>query len=177
MTNSEQQSAGNPADPFTTFWSDFMSKMAPPSGMAPLPGMPAVPPMAGGADFSKQMRQSLFDSMSSYCDDFMRSEQFLTAMRQSMDGALAFRQQLDKFLTSTVRSGQQPAREDTDHILIALRSMEDRVLKRLERLEDRLGELEDGANDRSGESSRTAPAVANSDSAGRKKTAKKRPRG
>lgn len=143
MTDSGDHGSSSSADPFTSFFSDLMSKMAMPGAASAAPTSPM------GADFSKQMRQSFFDSMSSYCDDFMRSEQFLTAMRQSMDGALAFRQQLDRFLTSTVRSGQQPAREDTDHILLVLRSMEERVIHRLDGLEERLDRLEIGAADRS----------------------------
>ncbi len=142
MTDSGDHGTVPPGDPFTSFFSDFMSKM----GMPGVASAAPVPPT--GPDFSKQMRQSFFDSMSSYCDEFMRSEQFLTAMRQSMDGALAFRQQLDKFLTATVHRGQQPAREDTDHILLVLRNMEKRVINRLDGLEDRLGRLENGARDR-----------------------------
>jgi len=136
VTDSGNDEAGRPGDAFTSFWSDFMSKLGMPAGMAA-----AVPPTA---DLNEQMKTAFFEALSRYCDEFMRSEQFLTAMRQSMDGALAFRQQLDRFLTSTIRAGQQPAREDTDHLLLVLRSMEERVMDRLEDLDRRLGRLEAG---------------------------------
>ncbi len=127
-----QDKGTNPMDPFTAFWSDWMAKMP---GVNP-------PASSGTPDVLKQMRQAFFDAMAQYADQFMRSEQFLNATKQAMENALAFRQQIDQFLTQSVRNMQAPARADTDHILIVLRSMEERVLNRLEQLDQRVSELE-----------------------------------
>jgi len=140
----DQSGKAQTADPFTAFWTDFMSKMGMPGGTTTAAASVQEP------EFLKQMRQTFFQAMARSCDDFMRSDQFLAMMKQSMDNALAFRQQLDRFLTNAVHSGQQPAREDTDHILLVLRSMEERVLGRLEELNERVSALEGTVDKRVG---------------------------
>ena len=122
------------ADPFTMFWSDWMAKM---TGM----GAPAASaPMQ--EQVMKQMRQAFFDAWAQHCDEFMRSEMFLDAMKRSMDSSLAFRQQLNEFFTRTLHEGQAPARSDTDSIMLVLRSFEERVLNRIDDLAERVTDLE-----------------------------------
>lgn len=125
----------NPADPFMRFWSDMMSNMA---------GAGATAPVAGSMpeESMRQMRQVFFDAWSRSCEEFMRSEAFLTTMKNSMDGALAFRQQLNEFLTKSLNEGQMPSRTDIESIMLAVRRMEERVLDRVEDLSCRIGELE-----------------------------------
>jgi hypothetical protein len=131
LSMSDSQSA---TDPFAAFWTDWMSRM----------GGSATKSTSETPEAVKQMRQMFFDAWAKYAEQFMRSEQFLSAMKQSMDNALAFRQQLDQFLTQGVRNMQMPARGDTDHIVMLLRSLEDRVMSRLDDLDARITAVESG---------------------------------
>jgi hypothetical protein len=90
----------------------------------------------------KQVRQAFFDAWAEHCDEFMRSEMFLDAMKRSMDSALAFKQQMNEFLTRTLHENQAPARSDTDSIMLVLRSFEERVLQRIDDLGQRVTNLE-----------------------------------
>jgi hypothetical protein len=71
----------------------------------------------------------------------MRSPAYLDAMKKSMDGALAFKQQINEFLTRALLEQQIPARSDTDSILLVLRSLEERVLSRIDNLNERVDDL------------------------------------
>lgn len=90
----------------------------------------------------KRMRQAFFDAWAKHCDEFLRSDAFLDVLKKSMDSALAFKQELNEFLTKALHDQQMPARSDTDSILLVLRSMEDRVLERMDRLAHRVEALE-----------------------------------
>lgn len=154
MSGSSQQ----PADAFTKLWTDMMSRMTSAAASA-MPGMgaSAVPPPAPSDEFLKQMRQSFFDAWARSCDEFMRSDQFLDMMKRSMDSALAFRKQMNEFLTRALSDGQMPSRQDTDALMDVLRSFQERVLdqlqslsQRVEALERRAGEPPAAATTRSG---------------------------
>lgn len=125
----------NNGDPFSRFWTDMVSKMTPP-GMMPHASAPSM------EDTSRQMRQAFFDAWAKYCEEYMSSEPFMDAMRKSMEGALAFKQQVNEFLTTSLHESQMPSREDTDSIMLVLRSVEERVLDRLERLAARVESIE-----------------------------------
>ena len=120
-------------DPFSKFWMDMMSKMG--TGFAPA----AVPTQD---ETAKRMRQAFFDAWAGHCDEVMHSPMFLDMMKKSMDGALAFKQEMNQFLTKALHDQQMPARSDTDSILLVLRSMEDRVIDRLNKLSERVERLE-----------------------------------
>ena len=122
------------ADPFTKFWTDMMSKMGS-SGVTPPFGV-------SQEEVSRQMRQACFDAWAKYCEDFMRSEAFLDAMKKSMDGALAFRQQVNDFLKKAVGDSPLASSDDTETIVLAVRSLEERVLDRIEALSRRVEALE-----------------------------------
>lgn len=121
------------SDMFTKFWSDFMSRMAPP-GMAPPAGM--------SQDGTKQMQRIFFDALAKYADDFMRSPQFLEALKQTMDNAMAFRRQLDGFLTTMLKSAQMPTQSDTAYITEMLHGMERRLSARIDEVAARLDAVE-----------------------------------
>src|SRR5262245_11008923 len=118
--------SGNPfgasPDPFTKFWTDCASKMMS-AGFAPT-----------NASFSeealKQIRRAFFVAWAHACDEFIRSPAVLEGMKKAMDGALAFREQLNEFMTRALHEAQVPARSDTDSIMLVLRSLEERVLER-----------------------------------------------
>lgn len=149
MPNPGNGDAGS-TEAFTKFWTDMFARMTPPGGA----GMPFAPPSP--EETAKQMRQAMFDSWAKHCEDFMRSDAFLDAMKKSMDGALAFRQKLNDFLTKTLQETQIPARSDVESILLAVRRMEEKVLDRVESLTQRVEELEAGSEDRAATTPRSA---------------------
>lgn len=122
------------ADMFTRMWADLASKMAM-SGFSVASG--STPPEA-----ARQMRGTFFKTMAEYADEYMRSPQFLDNMRQSMDGALKLRKQVNEFLTEVQHEFQAPARSDIDSLMLGLRHMETRVLDRMEELAARLDTFE-----------------------------------
>lgn len=125
-----------PTDPFSQFWFDMWAKMSP-MGV----GAQAPPPNPSD-EMLRQFRQAFFDAWGKHCEEYMRSEQFLSMMKHSMDSALAFREQMGEMMTKVLHENQAPARSDTDSILLVLRSMEERVLERIERLNERISNLE-----------------------------------
>jgi len=154
MGNFEANEGGATGDPFSRFWVDLMSKMS---------GTPFAPtPAQMQDDTMKRMRQAFFDAWAKHCDEFLRSDAFLDVLKKSMDSALAFKQELNEFMTKALHEKQMPARSDTDSILLVLRSMEDRVLERIDRLSDRVDALEtptSGATSDSGAAKRRPKGV------------------
>jgi len=120
-------------DAFTSFWSDFFAKMGSAGGAAPMQPSP---------DFTERMRKAFFDSMTRYAEDFMRSEQFLKSMKQSMDQALAWQQGMNQMLQGGLAAAQVPSRADSDHVVGLIRGMEERLLDRLDDLSRRVEKLE-----------------------------------
>ncbi len=138
----------NPSmDPFAGFWQDMMAKMNP-TGM----GQPFAP---NSEDASKQMRRVFFDFWATQCEEYMRSEQFLDAMKQSMENAMAFKQQTNDFLSRVLKDTPMPTKTDTDSLMLVLRSFEEKVLTRLESISRRVDALENVAK---AESSKAMPA-------------------
>jgi hypothetical protein len=133
MDQFSSKDAGPTGDPFSRFWADLISKMSSAGFAAPEPKQD---------DTFKAMRQAFFDAWAKHCDEFLHSQAFLDLMKKSLDSALAFKQELNEFLTKALHEQQIPARSDTDSILLVLRSFEDRVLDRLARLSDRVEKLE-----------------------------------
>ena len=86
------------ADPFRQFWGDFFSRV----GMSPSAPSPAQTPTPS-KEAVQQMQRVFFDALAKYCDDFMRSEQFLQMMKETMDRSLAFKQQVDQFLSQALK--------------------------------------------------------------------------
>ena len=126
-------------DPFTGFWTDFFAKM----GGSPDSMRGFMPPADASNEMVKQMQRVFLDALTKYCDDFMRSEQFLGMMKQTMDRSLAFKQQLDQFLANAQKGMQAPARTDIDDLAGTLLKIEERVLDRLDALERKVAAVED----------------------------------
>lgn len=120
------------ADAFMAFWTDFWNRMSS-SGVTPPKPAP---------DMSEQMRKVFLESLTAQADRFMRSEAFLTAMKQSMDQALAWQQMMNQYLQRNLAAAQAPTREDTDHVVLLVRGMEERVMGKLEELTRRIERLE-----------------------------------
>lgn len=130
----KNKSGGSPMDPFTQYWTDMMAKMS-------QAGMQAQ--AATQEEMGKQMRQAFFDAWAKACEDMMRSDVFLDAMKKSMEGALQFKQQMNEFLRKAMGDSPLPSRDDTESIILAVRRLEGRVLDRLEELSERVEALED----------------------------------
>ncbi len=152
------------AEPFARAWGDFMSRF----GMADAAGSSNEAPTPSWSDEAmKQMQRAFMDALAKYCDEFMRSPQFLNMMKQSMDNALSFKQHVDRFLTEAHRSVHSPSIGDVDDIVGLLRTIEDRVIERIDVLETRLRDVE-------GPGRRKSAKRKTGSSAGRK-VAKKKP--
>lgn len=123
---------GNEADPIMKFWSDVMASMGGSASRGP-----------SADDVMRQMRQAFFEAWGRQCEDFMKSEAFLEMMKTSMDHALTFREKTNEFLNKALNDTQMPSREDTDSILVAVRTLQEEVLHRLEDLSKRVTVLEE----------------------------------
>ena len=92
-------------------------------------------------DNLRRFKAGIFQALARTWEEYMRSPQFLEAMKQTMDNAIAFRQQTNDFMAKVRNELQAPSREDTDAALLAIRHLETRLLDRLEELERAVGEL------------------------------------
>lgn len=120
-------------DPFTQFWTDFWSRMAP-GGMA---GPGAAPP-----EWIQQARRTFFDAMAASADQFMRSETFLKSMKQTMDNSLAWQKMLNQYLQKGMAGMPVPERSDTDEVIQLIRAMEERLSSKLSDVSQRVEKLE-----------------------------------
>lgn len=155
----EQRTA---ADPFSSFWNEFMSRV----GVDGSSGAAATAPAF--SDAAKQMQRIFFDTMAKYAEDFMRSEQFLTAMKQTMDQSLQMKKMFDDFLVKAQRGMQAPARGDVDDVAGLLRGIETRVLDRLDKLEEKVAAVEE-SHGRGGRGVKASPTKRPSVTAARAK--------
>jgi len=126
---------------FAKMWSDMGSKLMD-AGMSYAPGTP----MPDGA---RQMRTAFFRAWADYCDELMRSPEFLETMKQSMAGAVEFRKQLNDSLGRMHHDFQGTSRQDVDHLMQSMVHVERRLLtaveglsKQLENVNQRLDALE-----------------------------------
>ncbi len=134
MPDETHSSAG--VEQFTKFWTDMMGRMA----------VPGVAPPGQSPEVMEQMRKTFFAALADHADQFMRSEQFLTAMKQSLDNSMALKQQVNQFLTRSLQAAQMPSRLDTDNIVLLLRGVEERVMGKLDELADRIKQIEGHEN-------------------------------
>jgi len=129
------------AQRWTSVWINYANKMSQ-AGMM-------FDPAKAPPEVARQMRSMTFSSMSQYAEQFMRSPEFLTAMKQSLDTAIAFRKQMNDFLTTMQHNVQGVARQDVDSLMVTMRHVESRALdsmaaitQKLDAILQRLDELE-----------------------------------
>src|SRR5262245_24475698 len=128
----EQQSPFEQMAAFQKTWMESMSRMA----QSAFSGTPeSVPP-----EILKQMRHGLFAALAKSWEQFMRSPQFLEAVKQMMDNAIAFKKLTNEILTSAHHEMQGVARTDIDAVLVAVRQLESRIIERMDELGARLKE-------------------------------------
>ena len=132
MDQTTEQAFQQGAD-FLKMWSQLMTNMGS-AGFSFSPG--DTPP-----DAFKQLRASLLESMGKSFETYMRSPEFLDGMKQQMDGAVAFRKQMNQWMTDARHETQQPAREDIEQIDRRLRDVERDLEKRMDAVEDKLNTI------------------------------------
>ncbi len=132
MTDSNGFGFENP-EAFTRMWTEFASKMAS-AGVSFGPESP--PPEA-----ARQVRDAMFNALSGYCEEYMRSPQFLATMKQSMDNAIAFRKQMNTYLNRMHHEFQGVSQEDMDGLMNMMSDVQKTVLRRLDGLASRLDTL------------------------------------
>src|SRR5262249_15611068 len=87
----DKQSPFEQAAAFQKIWMESLSKIAQAAfGQTP----DSVPP-----EILKQMRNGVFEALAKSWDEFMRSPQFLEAVKQMMDNAIAFKKLTSEMLT------------------------------------------------------------------------------
>jgi hypothetical protein len=130
----DKQSPFEQAAAFQKIWMESMSKIA----QAAFSATPeSVPP-----EILKQMRNGIFEALAKSWEEFMRSPQFLEAVKQMMDNAIAFKKLTAEMLTKAHHEMQGSARTDIDAILVAIRHLESRIIERMDELEQRVRQVE-----------------------------------
>jgi len=133
MATGQNGATSTPGD-FTRMWVDFMSRMmSAGTSLAP----EAMPP-----EMARSMRSAMFQAMSQYAEDFMRSPQFLEMMKQSADTTILFKKMLNDSLGQVQFEFQNASRADVDALVARLRRLEARLLERFDELSLRLERLE-----------------------------------
>lgn len=164
MPQTDEQTA---SDPFGQMWTDLFSRMGMP-GAAPMPSMPSA---AASNETVKQMQRVFFDALAKYFDDFMRSEQFLNMMKQTMDRSLAFKQQVDQFLTKLHHGTQTPTTGEMSDIAGVLRNIEERLVRRMDAIESKVAAVEEPRRTKgSARASRAQPSSSRATKSHGKKT-------
>jgi hypothetical protein len=117
----------------TTTWLDFATRMTA-AGLSFQPDQ--SPP-----DAARHVRDVTLDALGREADKYMRSPQFLQAIKQTLDTSIAARKQLNTFLAQAHHSVQGVAKQDMDALSLSVRQMQTRVLDRLEQLIERMDEV------------------------------------
>ncbi|HPF40101.1 MAG TPA: hypothetical protein P5081_05730 [Phycisphaerae bacterium] len=163
----------NPADQFTKFWTDMMAQMGQAAAHSGMPGVAGNGRESAPAytDAAKAMQRAFFDSMAKYFDEFMRSEQFLEQMKQTMEQSIAMKKMMDDFLIKAQTSLQSPVRGDVEDLAHLLRGIEERLFDRLDKLEEKVAAVEErhGAGRDAGASQASRSAKPSSGTRGAKK--------
>ena len=157
MAEAQKSSSPPGVDAITAFWRDVWARSAAgasAAGAGPIPGMPNIPGMGVGAgampdaamftpEAMRRMQSAFFDAMAGYAEQYMRSPQFLEAMKRSMDQAMQFRQQMDDFLKSNMATSFEAATGGANtEILAAIRHSAAQLQTLLSKMDERVSDLE-----------------------------------
>ncbi len=121
---------------FQKMWTDSAAKIL----EATLTTSPNSPP----PEVLRQIRSGIFAALAQSWDEFMRSPQFLGAMKEWMENAISFRKMSNDFLARIRNEMQAPSSNDTDTVMLNVRHMEKRLLDRIEELSGELKTLKNG---------------------------------
>ena len=133
MEGNNFEKTAEQAAAFQKIWADSMTKIM---QVAFASGQSSPPP-----EVLKQIRSGIFEALAQSWDEFMRSPQFLEAMKQWMDTAINFRKMTNDFMGRVRNEMQAPSREDIDTIMLNIRHLEKRLLDRLDELENQVNAM------------------------------------
>jgi len=118
------------------FWTEFMSKMAT-AGMD-------FDPRNLSQETQNTLRNAMFQAMGDACDEYMRSEAFGQSVRDMMQQAIQFRQQMNDALGQVQFDMQAVTKQDMDFISAEIQHLHDqneRVSERLNKITEQLERL------------------------------------
>jgi BMFP domain-containing protein YqiC len=134
MSNDEPQAGPPGMNTFAKMWSDFVTE----SMRAGLSfSIDRAPP-----EVSRDMQSQMLKAWGDYCEKFMRSEDFLSMLKQSLSVSVEARKQFNDMLANTQHELQLASRQDVDQIMATLQRMEHSMVDYLEELAARLSDLE-----------------------------------
>src|SRR2546421_6465552 len=133
MSEDTSEKFTNQAAAFQKIWTESMSKVM----QTAFGADPHSPP----PEVLKQIRGGIFQALAQSWDEFMRSPQFVDAMKQWMDNAVNFRKMTNDFMGKVRNEMQAPSRDDIDTVMLTVRHMEKRLLDRLEELSAQISAL------------------------------------
>ena len=144
----ESDTTASQAAAFQKIWLESMSKL--------MHTALTLQPDTAPPEVLREIRSGIFQALAKSWDEYLRSPQFLAAMRQWMDEALSFRKMnndLASYLRNQLTGG---SREELDTVVLTVRHMERRMLDRLEDLSDQVrtlqGEVRPNGNGNAAES-------------------------
>ena len=125
-------------------WSDFATRMTQLGA--------TFAPQTSPPEAARQARSTMLRAWAEYCDQYMRSDEFLNMFKQSLDGAIQVRRQLNEFLGQMHHEFQAPSRQDIDELMKSIERLErrigdesGRITARLDSLGERLAAVEASA--------------------------------
>src|SRR5215471_12601764 len=98
---------------------------------------PGSPP----SDEMRKMRGGMLQVLAETWDQYMRTPQFMEMMKASLNGALDLKRLARDGMNRVHEQFENPAKQDIDDVLLAIRHVERRLLDRLEGLDDRVANL------------------------------------
>ena len=144
MQAQAMQSMGNATPP----WEAAQVEDSGP-GPAAAAGFGASPFGAMTPEMLRQFQNAFLQSLSGYCERYMRTPEFLDGMKRAMDNALTFRQQVNEFLDGAVSAGFRPPGgmpADQTVIVDAVRETERKLRDHIDVLTERLEKIETHLN-------------------------------
>ncbi len=129
----DQNTGFDAAAAWMRMWSDCASTM--------MGTQPQFAPFGTPQEAARQTQSAALKAFSNYCEQFMRSPDFLQMLKQSLAGSIQFRKQLNDLLGQIRHEFQGTSRQDIDQLMLGMRHLEQRVVGGIERVAQRLGEL------------------------------------
>jgi chromosome segregation ATPase len=91
----------------------------------------------------RKMRGGMLKVLAETWDGYMRTPQFLEMMKASLNGALDVKRMARDGFNRQHEQLENPSKDDTDDIFLAVRHVERRILDHLEGLDGRLANLDE----------------------------------
>jgi hypothetical protein len=102
---------------------------------------PAAPPL----EEARRLRTAMFKALGESCEEFMRTPQFMEAMKGWINASLELRRMQRAGMDGLHDQFDTPDKEDIDGILLTIRHSERRILDRLEELEEKIDAMKSNA--------------------------------